>query len=616
MLPPDAHHARKYHDDACSKRMNQRRYRRKKNGKGPSGEPDALVRKSDARRGPRYRQFVAEGWPERILAKEVTQKVACDEFDTSAASVSRWMAAYLEDNRPDYQPHEPDEEVKEAVEGGLIAFRKEFFPDRKLPAFQVEWANLLEETIKDRGRTLLLAPQRFGKSQMLIDMCVKLIIEDPDISIGWVSKTADLAETMVGYIRMVLEHDEELIRKALGDHGSFVPPARGGLPWTNGKLTVATRRKIRKSPTVEALGVGGTVVGRDFDIIVIDDMQDRIRATSPSMREKDAEWFFTDLNSRKEEGTALFFICSRQHEDDVPGRIMADHADDWRIRVYQSHDPACTIDERDHDAHQESDCLLWPEVRTHKWLMSQRRANPEHFQRNYQNNPASDDMTYISAADIADRKSDAFLAGENPGGKLVAGIDPASAKPTAATLWAYRDGKRHLVDALMAKPGNAGVRQIIQTFRSTYGCSTFVVETNGYQGQIMQDSEVKEMVRRLNVRLRPHYSSRVNKWDSAAGVVGMLHMIANPEGGVVLPAAGDPKVLDRLEMVYRQWLTFDPDVTGNKHAKDDLVMASWFPQLEMDRFEDHLHNKVVYLEDRTSYGTTSYGSLTHYARAN
>ena len=562
------------------------------------------------RRGPRYRQFVAEGWPD--LRGGMSQREIAEQFTggTSTASVSRWIKAFIVDHQDgEGELFEPLEPVSEAVKGDLIAWREEFRPDLQVPDCHVEWSNLLEDTIAESGRTLLLAPQRFGKSEMLIDMCTKLITERPNISIGWVSKTYDLAETMTRFIKGRLE-DTDFATKVLGEARSFVPQRNMGMPWTDGKFTVATRTALRKSPTMEALGVGGTVVGRDFDVIVVDDMQDRSRVLSSTRRDKDAEWFFTDLNSRKEEDTALFFICSRQHEDDVPGRIMSDHAEDWRIRVYQAHDPACTKDPREHDEH--THCLLWPEKRTHKWLMAQKRANPDHFKRNYMNDPSEDSVDYLTAADIEGRKSEAFPAGENPGGRLVAGIDPGSAKPTAATLWALKDGKRHLVDAMMAKPGNAGVRQVLSEWRRTYGCSTFVVETNGYQGQIVQDAEVKELIARLKLRVKPHYTSRVNKWDEGAGVVGMLHMIADPEGGVVLPKHGDRRVQERLEQVYRQWLVFDPDMANSKHAQDDLVMASWFPQLEMDRLERSASNKVVYLEGRTSYGTTSYGAMTSY----
>jgi hypothetical protein len=601
--------------------MQQAMYRARKAGK-PVPQHDSTTHADSeealgsARRGPRYAQFCHEGWPERLMRGELTQKEASEQFQTNPGNVSRWMAAYVIDNAGNAKAFTADKAVKEAASGPLVEFREEFFPDRSTPPFQAEWAELLEETIASSGKTLLLAPQRYGKSTMLIDLCIQMIIERPNISIGWVSKTADLAETMVGYIRQVLEHDTELIEKVLGDHKQFVPPARSGLPWTNGKFTTGQRTVIRKGATMESFGVGGTVVGRDFDVIVVDDMQDRISALSPTKREKDSEWFFTDMNSRKEEHTALFFICSRQHEDDVPGRIMRDHADDWRIRVYQSHDPACLIDERHHDDHQESDCLLWPEKRTHKWLMSQKRANPPHFERNFQNNPSTDNMTYLTAADLEDRRDPTFFAGTNPGGRLVCGIDPASAKPSVGVLWAYRDGKRHLVDSKTASPGTQGVREIIAEFRATYGCSRFIVESNGYQKEIVHDSQLKAMVVGLKIQVIPQFTSRMNKWDAGSGVVAMLHGLSDPEGHFVLPSAsgGDRDVRDRLDMLYREWLLFDPDFANSKHAKDDLTMASWIPQSEMDRFDRNVANQVVYLEDRTSYGSTSYGAQTSYAR--
>lgn len=629
VLPADAASNRKYCSQTCMKRENQRRLRMRKAGLDPADDAEAAAardkpvfgkpeqgKRDSGRRGPRYRQFVQAGYPILLVKKEITPSQVAKEMGTKGPNVSRWMKAWMVDNAGivgEERIVAQERARAEVRDREITDFTRRYFPDLLAPGFHEEWAGLIEETVDVGGRTLLLAPQRHGKSEFMIRYCVKSIVADPNIKILWVSKTADLATKMVGYVRALLEYHEDLICDTFGrGAGSFVPDQRSGKPWTNSEFTVANRDMTRgKSPTMTALGVGGTILGRDADLIIIDDPQDRTRCLSPSQRQKDIEWFFTDFLSRKEEHTGVVYISSRQHEDDLAGNIISDHAEDWKIVVYRAHDPGCTIPEKDVERH--TDCVLWPERRSFRWLMGQKRANREHFERNYMNNPQSDMMTYVSADDIADRKSMEHVAGAHPGGKLVAGIDPASAKPTAATLWAWRDGRRYLVDAIEAAPGNAGVRQIVSDWTRTYGCRRYIVEQNGYQGQIMQDAQVREMCLSLGVTLRGTYTSRVNKWDDAAGVVGMLHRIANPEGGIVLPGRGDPEVLDRLEQVYRQWLTFDPETANHKHAADDLVMASWFPHLEMDRYDRNDAGKVAYLEDRTAYGSTTFSSM--YARA-
>ena len=84
-------------------------------------------------------------------------------------------------------------------------------------------------------------------------------------------------------------------------------------------------------------------------------------------RESTKEWWITQLGSRIEEHTGLFVIGSRQHPDDLHSVLINDPS--WDVIVEQAHDPLCDLSEEE----EHWDCLLAPEFRSYKWLMSQKR---------------------------------------------------------------------------------------------------------------------------------------------------------------------------------------------------------------------------------------------------
>jgi hypothetical protein len=593
------HPNKKYATKKCAQRAKMRRYRSKQTGKPVADPPEAgsPVLKAKLRRGPQYDQFVEEGWPEALESNVSRQEVA-EHFGVTEGTVSRWLAAYAVDKAQE----EAAEQIKTHEHlDDLGMFTRRYFPELEVPDFHLEWEREIDETVGTGGKLLLLASQRHGKSEMLIRYCIRRIAEDPNISIGWVGKTQDLAEKMVGYIRQVLEHHPDIIADITGGKG-FRPDQRSGLPWTNGEFTVTTRTKLRKSPTMVALGVGGTILGRDFDLIILDDPQDRARCMSPSQREKDKEWLFTDFLSRKEPHTGVAFIMSRQHVEDLPGNIIRDQ-DDWRVLVYRAHDPGCTKDEED----EHLDCVLWPTLRPYEWLMEQKRANEAHFERNYQNNPRTDSTTLISKKDIDRCKDHSRTVGMIPKTvtKLVAGIDPADAKPVAAVLWGfepasqeYPKGRRHVIDIYEAEAGIRGAREIIRNWIDAYHVPLFVVEKNMAQSW-WQDTELKEIVA-SRAQIKPVYTSRINKWSDATGIVAMFSKMRGENPEITIPW-GDRDTQQKMDRLVRTCLLYDPDYTNHKHADDDLPMAAWFPQTTMDQW---VHPMVVNVE--LNYPQTGY----------
>jgi hypothetical protein len=540
--------------------------------------PPADVAK-EYKRGPQYQQFVADGWAEELLAGKWSQYEVAEQTGHPQPTISRWMTAYKVDRR-NHEARKSHE--REEVFSDLATFTERFFPELDVPGFHREWIDAIASNGDKKGKLLLLAPQRHGKSEMLIRYCLMRICENPDLSILWVSKTASLAEKMVGQVKATLEHHPELAEVALGPGLSFKPPRTSGLSWTDSEFTVAARQTVKKTPTMVAIGTGGTLVGLDADEIILDDPQDHIRCMSPTQRDKDREWFFTDFASRKMEQTALNFIMSRQHIEDLPGIILRDHSEDWDVLTYRAHDPACVFAESKLELHHE--CVLWPEYRSWKWLFGQKKADESHFERNYMNNPKTDATTYITADEIDLIRDRTRRVGDKPSGsRLIGGIDPAEAKPVAGTLWGYDGIQRHLIDCGEFSASVVGLREILSTWPARYGVREFAFEKN-MAGSWLLDAEVLHLIRSQRLIIHQTYTSRVNKQSNAIGPISMFQRMRSAPPEITIPGAPG-EGLERIDRLVRSWLSFDPDWAGHKHADDDLVMASWFPQLIIDSWE-------------------------------
>lgn len=627
-LPADADPRQKYVDEKHRRRMEARRYRAKKRDKAKPRRYDAkpltdqsrVYKDADeskdgrgsARRGPKYEAFLQTPWPALLQAGEVSQDEVCTELGESQANISRWMKAYREDQAKAVAQEKwsRDTTVEQALED-FAAFCRRYWPDDQVTEFHMEWADLISEAIDTGGRVMLLAPQRHGKSHLLRKYCTWRIAQDPDIRILWVSQSQDLAEKAVGYVLDILTGHEQLIQEVLGPGQEFRPPTRQNMSWTSSQFTVGCRTKVQASPTMVALGKGGSILSRDADVIICDDLQEHKHIRSPGQRETDNEWFFTDLMSRKLPHTGLAFIGSRQHLQDVQSEVMK-KPEQWTIKVYPVHDPACAVAEDDHEAHRE--CMLWPEQYPH-WYMEEQRAQQgeAYFQRNMMNNPKSDATVLVSAKDIDRCKDETRRAGELPKGvtRLVAGIDPADAKPVAAVLWGHEPdwgdrGRRHIIDIMEADAGLRGGRQVVREWKQKYGCDLFVIESNMAQSWL-EDAELRDFCAANGVILKPQYTSASTKWSASTGVVAMFGRMRTDPPSITIPW-GDRETVKKMERLVKTYLMFDPDYANNKHADDDLPMASWFPQLTMDGWITQFTQSAVVDYRQTPYvpGRTAY----------
>jgi predicted phage terminase large subunit-like protein len=86
-----------------------------------------------------------------------------------------------------------------------------------------------------------------------------------------------------------------------------------------------------------AVGIGGGLTGRGFDLGIIDDpTKDAEEAQSANIREKVWEWYRTVFRTRAAPGAAVIVVMTRWHHDDLVGRLLRlaaedPQADQWEV---------------------------------------------------------------------------------------------------------------------------------------------------------------------------------------------------------------------------------------------------------------------------------------------
>lgn len=459
-----------------------------------------------------------------------------------------------------------------------------------VPRFHRRWILRILKALVTGGRLVILSPPRHGKTELLIRFCVWLIARFPNIRIIWVGGNEDLAKQALASILDHLENNEDLIRAFCPPGKAFKPSKKQGGRWSQSAFEVATRTVTGiKQPTMRAVGRGGRLRSQDTDFIVNDDIEDEKSTVQPVTREETRRWWTTGPDSRKEEHTALFYIGSRAHPDDLGGHLLEN--DEYDSVVEHAHDPACLIDPVDVEAHVE--CMLFPQLRSYRWLMQQKTSSETVggaaiFDMLYQNLPTGEGFDTFTAEAVHPCRNEGRIVGQLPeaigdtgGISLVAGLDPAGTGYQAAFLWAYQvvpELRISMVDLENHEGGGiAQARATVRDWYEKYRLSHWVVEENLYQGGIVDDEILTAFRQNHGITMESFRTYR-NKIDPRLGVTSLVPLFANHQ--IDLPY-GDTASRVKVDAYVRQLLHYDGRAPRNRNTragyKSDLVMASWFP---------------------------------------
>jgi len=211
--------------------------------------------------------------------------------------------------------------IKALCKKDIIFFGKIFFKDFKIFPHQVKWI----ENLKYK-KHLQLSPRDHGKSKIFTEIFpIWAICNVPDVRILIASKS--LKQSM----KFLKDVKEQLLynKKLLAVYGDVYMPDDMNA-WTQRKGTwTETQIYVKRSegasmrdPTIEAIGVLGSITGSHFDYMIIDDPIDDENTKTLSRRESVNNWFFGTIGQLAEPTTHTYVIGTRKHWDDLYDKIL------------------------------------------------------------------------------------------------------------------------------------------------------------------------------------------------------------------------------------------------------------------------------------------------------
>ena len=179
-----------------------------------------------------------------------------------------------------------------------------------------EMVDFIEEGFQAKENTVVLEPRGAAKTTWGTTVwTTKKIADDPDIRIGLFSKTAQHAFDMSRGIRFTLERNENF----RGLYGHLV----SDMKWTDAQwLRAGSRWHGSKDATMFANGVGGQIVSKRFDVILLDDVLDEENTASPEARERVRTWFWKTLMPCLTSDGVVIYIGTRWADEDLAQELI------------------------------------------------------------------------------------------------------------------------------------------------------------------------------------------------------------------------------------------------------------------------------------------------------
>jgi len=257
----------------------------------------------------------------------------------------------------------------------LIAFTEFTFPRYRTAGHHRQIAEQLERV--ERGeidRLMLLVPPRHGKSELAsVRLPAWYLGRQPHKQFLSVSATDALASDFGRMVRNTISSPEyqAIFKTTLAEDSQ----AKGKWHTSSGGIYYA-------------LGIGGSVLGRGGDVLLIDDPFGSMKEAQSELERKNVwDWYTGTAYNRLMPGGAIVVINHRMHEDDLCGKLLAQHAaggDQWEIVEL----PA--INTRGE--------ALWPEWYPIDRLERIRRnTQARDWSALYQQNPTPEDGDYFKA---------------------------------------------------------------------------------------------------------------------------------------------------------------------------------------------------------------------------
>lgn len=418
-------------------------------------------------------------------------------------------------------------------------------------------------------RAIIMAFPESGKtSQIGILRILWLLGKNPSLRVAIVSKTKPNAVKTTRAIKEYIEKSEEL--------AEVFPDLIPGEKWAEDSFIVR-RPTYSRDPSVQAVGIDGTIIGSRVDIFVFDDCLDLENTLTPAERKKALKRIKSKFLDRLTAAGVAYFLTNAWHPEDPAHALEKEGKEGGPWKCFRF------------SVFREDGSSAWP----HAWSLDRIDAiraelGPIDFARamlckarDEGESPFDEDAIEAAIQRARDEELDLVYACRvedlPPGAAIYTGVDLAVSKSTGAHLTAFvtillwpEDMSRQLLWVESGRWSSREIRNRLLDHDRRYG-STFIVENVAAQAWIIDivfnQDDLPEEERRLPT-IVPFRTGR-NKAHPQFGVEGLAVEIAG--GHWILPETGpDAAVREALELRGEMLYYSRGAHTG------DRLMGLWF----------------------------------------
>lgn len=502
----------------------------------------------------------------------------------------------------------------------------EDYLDTKLFWHHLQWYDLLERRdprdldpaqtyIKGDPDYLMIntPPEHAKTTTITVNYVTYRICQDPNIRVILVSNNETLAKRFLQGIKDRLASQNRNYQKLQVDFGPEGGFDAESAAWSATQIYVSSQSRDsgEPTPTVQAIGIGGSIYGNRADLIILDDC---IINKNAHEYAKQMHWLQTEVYSRlADPGGQILLVGTRLAPVDLYGEILKpeyygdedppwtyltqpavlefdDDPTKWRTLWPKSNRPP--VSRKGRSEVQADGSGLWDMWTGEKLLKKRRALSPRAWALTYQQEQFSQDAIF----DV--RKVNACVDGQRTMGPMqhgllghrdygmagtyvIGGFDPAMTGHSASVVMAVdrQTGVRWIVDVWTKgslKPED--IFNQIKELTIKYNINEWRIEKNAMNMMVTQDRDINEFLRMRGIRLGEHFTGK-NKWDADFGVASMSSLFEGADQGrqlIRLPR----KQSEGVKALVEQLTTWEPTPPGVKtKRKTDTVMALWFAEI-------------------------------------
>jgi predicted phage terminase large subunit-like protein len=329
--------------------------------------------------------------------------------------------------------------------------------------------------------------------------CTRLIVNVPPRSAKSICCTIAFIAWFLGHDPrkrvMAISYADRLSHKHAADFRSVVTSAWYRSTFPQFQITSDRRDELVTTENGYRMAgsIGGAVLGRGADLIVIDDPINGLDAAlSEAKRQQVTKFFDTALYTRLNDRSkgAIVIVMQRLHEDDLVGHVLGKEAwDVLSLPAIAPEDALYRLGDREDAIHQRrAGDVLHPERETREHLeIIKRNLGTMNFSAQYQQNPLPAEGNVIKREWLKfyDDEPEAFE-------RVVVSWDTAStlrdrSDYSAGTVWGAIGQTYYLREVIRGRWETPDLRRMIVDVSKTYDADSTLIEATELGRAIAQD---------------------------------------------------------------------------------------------------------------------------------